>query len=129
MTTCHYCFQPRANTIDHKTPLSRGGAKDKENTVPACITCNGDKGPLTEYEYLRLRGTHLLKPAVGFMLREIERNRLLGRPLYDDMDFDVLVTKAKGHLESQRSKAEKRANQERRKALRKDADLRLRGLA
>ena len=45
--TCHYCgckfiigsqfFKP---TLDHKTPLSKGGKNDIDNLVVCCIRCN-----------------------------------------------------------------------------------------
>jgi 5-methylcytosine-specific restriction protein A len=44
---CHYCgkkFKPSQLTLDHVTPLARGGASTKDNCVPACKSCNTDKG-------------------------------------------------------------------------------------
>jgi 5-methylcytosine-specific restriction endonuclease McrA len=55
---CHYCscaihrcpdmtdtpIKPRQATIDHKTPLSKGGADMKYNMVLACFYCNQEKG-------------------------------------------------------------------------------------
>lgn len=52
--TCHYCNQttPRKNrTMDHKTPLSRGGLHDPDNLVMACGSCNSSKRDLTEEEF------------------------------------------------------------------------------
>lgn len=54
---CYYCgdevhpdpdrvdslHKPKQATIDHKTPLSRGGADSKRNTVIACKDCNDEK--------------------------------------------------------------------------------------
>lgn len=39
--------------IDHKTPLSRGGAHRRDNVGVACSTCNTRKGAMTVREYLR----------------------------------------------------------------------------
>lgn len=52
---CFYCGEP-ATTIDHKVPHSRGGQTIKENCVPCCNTCNGQKGNLTTEEFILQRG-------------------------------------------------------------------------
>ena len=41
-------------TVDHLTPLSRGGHNGSGNLGLACETCNLDKGNLTEPEYHNL---------------------------------------------------------------------------
>lgn len=48
---CHYCPE-RAETIDHLTPLSRGGPNLLNNMVPACKPCNMRKGKKTYDEYM-----------------------------------------------------------------------------
>jgi hypothetical protein len=40
---CLYCGNP-SQSIDHVEPLSRGGQSVTENCVPACLSCNGNKG-------------------------------------------------------------------------------------
>jgi 5-methylcytosine-specific restriction endonuclease McrA len=54
---CHYCgceihsdpasvdtlWKPRQATVDHKTPLCRGGADVVTNLVLACKSCNDEK--------------------------------------------------------------------------------------
>lgn len=40
---CAYCDQP-AEARDHVIPISRGGADDIFNVVPACKACNSAKG-------------------------------------------------------------------------------------
>ena len=40
---CVYCGQ-RSESIDHMHPRSRGGSSVTENCVPACLSCNGQKG-------------------------------------------------------------------------------------
>lgn len=43
---CAYCqrqFLRSDLSIDHVTPLSRGGRNTKSNVVPACISCNSSK--------------------------------------------------------------------------------------
>lgn len=41
-------------TLDHKLPRSRGGGGGP-NLVGSCKKCNGNKGPLTEQEFLYLK--------------------------------------------------------------------------
>lgn len=57
---CHYCgdflytFYKQERTpytIEHKTPISRGGSNDISNIALACADCNSEKGILTEEEY------------------------------------------------------------------------------
>lgn len=61
---CYYCggtFKPSELTMDHKIPLSRGGASEKINIVPACKECNNRKKymmPVEWDEYLdKLKNT------------------------------------------------------------------------
>jgi len=42
---------PLQATIDHLTPLSRGGGNGQKNKVLACRRCNSLKGSLTEEEF------------------------------------------------------------------------------
>lgn len=41
---CSICHQRPATTIDHITPVSRGGTDDPSNLQPACRACNARKG-------------------------------------------------------------------------------------
>jgi 5-methylcytosine-specific restriction endonuclease McrA len=41
---CSYCNQRLPLSLDHVEPLSRGGAHDPSNAVPACFRCNTSKG-------------------------------------------------------------------------------------
>lgn len=55
---CYYCggdteFENRS--MDHMTPLSRGGLHDPDNLVMACKFCNSKKGAMTAPEYQRKR--------------------------------------------------------------------------
>lgn len=55
---CYYCGQytdEKDRTIDHKTPLSRGGTNSRHNQVMACIVCNREKADMTEKEYKKYR--------------------------------------------------------------------------
>lgn len=51
---CYYCgcvVKESKRTIDHKTPLARGGLTQENNLVMSCSNCNNEKGFLTEEEY------------------------------------------------------------------------------
>ena len=53
--TCVYCGEdePRAMTIDHVIPKSKGGEDSFENCVTACRPCNAEKDDLTVEEWGR----------------------------------------------------------------------------
>ncbi|KAK9815294.1 hypothetical protein WJX72_001172 [[Myrmecia] bisecta] len=44
---CQYCGAKAALTIDHVTPVSKGGSWSWDNLVTACTKCNGKKGDKT----------------------------------------------------------------------------------
>lgn len=49
---CAYCQASDTRlTIEHLTPLSRGGRHTASNVVPACKSCNSSKGPKTLFEF------------------------------------------------------------------------------
>tara|TARA_R110001592_G_scaffold80705_1_gene240149 strand:+ start:832 stop:1281 length:450 start_codon:yes stop_codon:yes gene_type:complete len=41
---CAYCRCNRADTLDHCKPKSKGGSSLRSNLIPACRSCNADKG-------------------------------------------------------------------------------------
>jgi 5-methylcytosine-specific restriction enzyme A len=52
---CYYCqktFSTEALTMDHKTPISRGGVTSKGNVVVCCKDCNSAKKYYTPVEML-----------------------------------------------------------------------------
>ena len=52
---CGYCGKP-ATTVDHVLPSSRGGELTWENSVAACLKCNGKKANRTPEEaHMRLQ--------------------------------------------------------------------------
>ncbi len=58
---CTYCLTKLKRweaTIDHMTPLSRGGTSEPWNLTLACVECNLDKGSLTFEEYTERTLTH-----------------------------------------------------------------------
>lgn len=48
---CYYCGIPGKMTVDHLTPISRGGTDDIGNIVPACLRCNCSKRDRTAKEF------------------------------------------------------------------------------
>lgn len=55
--TCRYCKLPLAGdaSLDHLTPISRGGSHLGFNVAVCCRRCNAIKGSLTESEFEFLR--------------------------------------------------------------------------
>ena len=57
---CFYCGlvvrDRRLRTVDHLTPVRRGGESTEENLVPACRTCNRAKDRMTLEEYRATQG-------------------------------------------------------------------------
>ena len=48
---CAYCLDSAGSTMDHVVPISRGGAHDLSNIVPACSPCNASKGNRSLLEF------------------------------------------------------------------------------
>ncbi len=52
---CHYCeehFKRELLTMDHKTPIARGGTTTKGNVVVCCKDCNSSKKYFTPAELI-----------------------------------------------------------------------------
>ena len=55
---CFYCcrhFPPKLLTMDHKTPIIRGGRSSKNNLVPSCKDCNNEKKYMLLSEWIAQR--------------------------------------------------------------------------
>ena len=55
---CYYCgrsFPPNALTMDHKTPIIRGGRSTKNNLVACCKPCNNEKKHRLLSEWVAIR--------------------------------------------------------------------------
>jgi 5-methylcytosine-specific restriction endonuclease McrA len=48
---CAYCGSTGQVQVEHRIPLSRGGANSIDNIIPACGSCNRAKHQLTEAEF------------------------------------------------------------------------------
>lgn len=62
---CYHCggrFAPGELTMDHLTPIARGGKSTKGNCVPSCKECNSKKGYKLPVE-LALEGLKPLSPS------------------------------------------------------------------
>jgi 5-methylcytosine-specific restriction endonuclease McrA len=57
---CVYCGAQGPLTVDHATPISRGGSNGIGNVVPACNPCNAAKHTRTAAEFIRERALGLL---------------------------------------------------------------------
>lgn len=49
--TCQYCGSTSNLSLDHRTPVCRGGESSIENLCVACLTCNCSKGNKTPEEF------------------------------------------------------------------------------
>ncbi|MEY2702071.1 MAG: endonuclease [Bacteroidota bacterium] len=54
MKRCRYCGSKENLTIDHKTPLSRGGTNEKGNIQCLCFKCNRAKSSVKHSEIRRI---------------------------------------------------------------------------
>lgn len=43
------------STTDHILPIAKGGNNSQVNLIVVCNTCNGDRGDINFYKYLRLK--------------------------------------------------------------------------
>ena len=51
---CYYCGVAGADTVDHRTPISRGGLHQISNLVVACRGCNFRKHSRTDVEFIEI---------------------------------------------------------------------------
>jgi 5-methylcytosine-specific restriction endonuclease McrA len=67
---CAYCGGPGGLTLDHRVPLSKGGANGISNFLPACADCNRRKNALDEALFrARLATAHRYLKAEGHASR------------------------------------------------------------
>lgn len=57
---CYYCGIKSKLTLDHITPLAKGGAHTLDNFVFVCKSCNSSKGAKCPYEYAKKIGMLLI---------------------------------------------------------------------
>lgn len=54
---CIYCGKkPKALTMDHFVPISKGGKHEPGNVVPACFSCNSKKQAILPDDFARRMG-------------------------------------------------------------------------
>lgn len=63
--------RPLSSTLEHRTPVSRGGTNTWSNLALACRDCNGLKGDLTEAEFKKIV---LYAVANGYRLEKTTRS-------------------------------------------------------
>lgn len=51
MPLCPYCNLNKSDTLDHVTPLSKGGTNNADNVIAVCRSCNSKKGAKTLLEF------------------------------------------------------------------------------
>jgi 5-methylcytosine-specific restriction endonuclease McrA len=61
--SCAYCGEETKLTLEHLTPLSRGGKTEVGNIVPACSPCNSSKRARTVEEFLPERAAEIRQRA------------------------------------------------------------------
>jgi len=79
---CQYCGPtgPKATTIDHVLPRSRGGTSSPNNLVACCFKCNQRKGDKTPDE----ANMPLIQPIRSFRWNLLEKfHQLCERPVMD----------------------------------------------
>ena len=77
--TCQYCGSLKELTIDHVTPVSRGGKSKFENCVTACKQCNSKKSnklPSEIHMYLK-------KQPISPTIAEFTRIKAVKAGVYD----------------------------------------------
>lgn len=61
---CCYCCEPGRMTIEHLTPLARGGRNKAGNIAPACLTCNLKKKHKTAEQFAPDRAAEIRRLAM-----------------------------------------------------------------
>lgn len=62
---CIYCGSVESITVEHRTPIKRGGNNSFHNLAPACLSCNSSKKDKSESafrEWRKQRGLVLVQP-------------------------------------------------------------------
>ena len=95
---CHYCgcefvigsplFQP---TLDHKTPLSKGGTNEIDNFVVCCMRCNLLKRTIDYDQFVFILSK--MGDYMSYADSEIFRNRFSNR--FRELKAEYLITGAK----------------------------------
>lgn len=70
---CVYCGSDFNLTVDHLTPIARGGSNRACNLAPACARCNSSKGPRTVETWCPTRAKALRLTALLIALRVLFR--------------------------------------------------------
>jgi 5-methylcytosine-specific restriction endonuclease McrA len=60
---CCYCDAPGDMTVEHLTPLAKGGTNEIGNVAPACVKCNASKRARTAEEFAPDRAPEIRRKA------------------------------------------------------------------
>lgn len=69
---CIYCKAETETTFDHVIPLSRGGADDISNQVPACLSCNSSKSNSDVIQWCKKRNEPVPRIVWGKYLKQFK---------------------------------------------------------
>ncbi len=59
---CWYCGSEEKLTLDHITPLSKGGKSNWKNLITCCESCNHRKGDMNVQKFCEMKGCSFPKP-------------------------------------------------------------------
>lgn len=91
--SCYYCGRGDVPMIrEHMFPQRRGGGNELENIVPACGTCNTQKGARTPLEWFLGRGEPKGPKRVCRLPQRGERPRRGLPARYNPPDPDAILT-------------------------------------
>jgi 5-methylcytosine-specific restriction endonuclease McrA len=69
---CQYCNSSRAETLDHIVPVSKGGSRGVQNTIPSCYQCNQEKDNILLSSEKRRELNIKAQEAVSYVLQRHE---------------------------------------------------------
>ena len=87
---CAYCRSNRATTVDHLKPKCKGGSSLRSNLIPACSTCNHDKG--SEHWLVWFQQQHFYNAVAQELIEEwISNKRFIEEELDDTVNHRAKV--------------------------------------
>ena len=87
---CAYCRCNRATTLDHLKPKSKGGSSLRSNLIPACRSCNADKG--SENWLVWFQRQEFYNVVAQELIEELVNNKRFIEEELDDTTIDHRAT-------------------------------------